>query len=172
MRVDQETGEVKQEFEVTDEATAEWLGERLSEIAGTITGLQARKESLIARMDTLIAERASHLDGMLFKYGPSLTAYASCHLPKDGKTYTNPFVAVSFRDVPARIGVKDTERALEYARQKCPDAVKTEEKVLVSMVTDDQLPPTGTEQYAACGFERVPQRVASSIKILEKQADG
>lgn len=118
-------------------ADAEWIGERLSELDAQMQALESRKAALVANIDSMIADVKRHRDGMLYKYTPALEKIALENLPQGKKTWTSPFLKIAFRTNPARLKVEDEAKALEWAKERCPEAVKVKESFLVSLLPDD-----------------------------------
>ena len=159
---DAETGEYlcpceKEGFAVTDERSAEWLGEKLSELDGRIKALELRKAAIVQNIDRQIADAMRHKEGMLWKYGADLTEYARANLPRGKRTYTNPFVTVAFRTVNRKFNVIDYQAAIEWAKANCPIAVKVTESFLTSNVSD------ALKEANPDVFEYVPER--ETVKI-------
>ncbi len=167
---DSETGEclgtVKPEFHVTDQASAEWVLEKASALDQDIAGLTARKNALIANMDVMIKEKSNQKAGLLYRFGPELEHFAKENLPKGKKTWTCPFGSVGFRATQAKIEVQDEERAMAWAKQFAPEAIKVKESLLKSLIPDDLITkflddPTGAD---AEGFTVVPAGESATIK--------
>lgn len=74
---------------------------------------------------------------MLYKYTPALEKIALANLPQGKKTWTSPFLKIAFRTNPARLKVEDEAKALAWAKERCPEAVRVKESFLVSQLPDD-----------------------------------
>lgn len=160
---DAQTGEYmhpaeKDGFRIDDQATAEWFGEKIAEMDADIKALEMRKAALTANIDRQIADVQRHRDGMMFRYGAQLEAFAKANLPKGKRTWTCPFVSVAFRTVKASFRVRDESQALEWAKANCSEAVKVKESFLTSNVSD------AMKILAPDVFDAVPERETVSIE--------
>lgn len=161
-----ETGELlypaeKEGFKVDDQRSAEWLGEKLMGLDADIAALELQKQAVCQNVDRMIADKKRHRDGMTFRYGAQLEAYAKANLPKGKRTWTCPFVSVAFRTVKA--GFKSivdmkSQNAIDWAETNCPQAIKTERSVLVSLIPDEVKEANG---YL---FEQTPERETCKIE--------
>lgn len=127
-------------FKVEDEASANWLMEKLLAMDGDLVGLAAQKAALVKNVDSMIADVTRAREGMEYRYGPELHEFAKANLPtnKSGrttsKTWKCAFGRVSFKDKPPNLSVVNADAALTFAREAgYMDAIKsTPDKFLVS----------------------------------------
>ena len=145
-------------FKVDDQRSAEWLGEKLMGLDADIAALELQKQAVTQNVDRMVADKKRHKDGMLYRYGPQLEAFAKANLPKGKRTWTCPFVSVAFRTVKAGFKVRDDGIALEWAKAFCPDAVQTKESFLTSKVSDE------TKMLNIDIFDPVPERETCKIE--------
>ena len=139
---DAETGEYiepaeRQGFAVTNESEALWLSEKINGFDADIKAIELRKQSIIANCDTQQADIERARSGMLWKYGKQLEDFARANLPHGKKTYTNDYLSVAFRTTRDRVVIDDQELALAWAKKNCEEAIKTTEKVMVSLLPSE-----------------------------------
>lgn len=131
-----------------DQTTAEgmdqivsWYGPRRKRAVARLAGLEAEHAALIREINehyTPLIKRQkgliAWLDGM---YREPLRALASRLLAgQKSRSVKVGLLNLSFRKKPERVEVVDAATAVQWARLACPDAVKVEETVLVSMIPD------------------------------------
>jgi phage host-nuclease inhibitor protein Gam len=171
-RIDAETGEVvsiatpKPQFTVSDESAAEWVLERMSVEDAEIGALEARRAALLQNMEAMIGDRKRRLGYLHFRFDNELAEYARQHLAKGKKTWTAPFGSVAFRTKPANVKVTDEEKALEAARTRWPEAIKTTEKFLIASLpaAAKAMLLENPDEAPGAGLEVVPEVETISIK--------
>ena len=153
--VDAETGEILESlgqnraFEVNDESTALWLLEKLQGLEAEILGLEAKRDAIVANVEAEIRRKRSNIDGLTYRFKPGLDMVARSQLGKS-KSWVTPFGAVKYRTVPASYKAEytpDDPQFVDWAKDKCPESVKTTEKVLVSMIPLDLKAKSGLFSY-------------------------
>jgi hypothetical protein len=156
--IDADTGEVlgmmepAERFHVHDQHSAEWVLSKRFDIEARKYALERQKAALIANMDVLIAEQDARLKWLDMRFAGELRDWAAQMLAGlKTRTLKTPFGRLSFRKTPAKITVVDADKALEWAWEHHPQAVKTSHRFLISEVT---LP---TEALPAGIFESVPE---------------
>ena len=123
---------VNPSFEVTDEASADWVLGKISEADGNIAGLKARKAAIIANFDTQIKEQERRKSWLLVRFMADLERFAKSALENaKSRTLTLAYGKLSFRKMPGRIEARDEAQAIEWARVHAPLAVKTVESLLM-----------------------------------------
>ena len=159
-----ETGELlypaeKEGFKVDDQRSAEWLGEKLLGLDADIAALELQKQAVCQNVDSMIADKKRHKDGMLWRYGPQLKAFAKANLPKGKRTWTCAFVSVAFRTVKAGFRLATTDdAAMSWAKAEYPDAVKVKESFLISQV------PDSVKDANPIIFQSVPERETCNVE--------
>ena len=122
-------------------ADFEWLGEVMSETDAQIAAIEQRRKFYNENFDAMVRDVKRKKDGLLWKFGKMLEAFARENLPKGKKTFTLPTVSVAFRSYQGGVRViKDKEaqgRALAYCKENFPHAIKTVEELKVSLLTNE-----------------------------------
>lgn len=147
-RIDSRTGEVleyvgRPEFHIDSDDKAEWVLERRGEIEADLAAVRARREAILANLDALERKHAGRLRALVYRFESELEAFTRSKLAGGkAKTWRCPYGTVAIRKVPARwtwADVSDAkEKAIEWAEQHCPDAIKT--KVEHRVALDDLVP--------------------------------
>ena len=167
---DTETGEclgtVKPEFHVTDQASAEWVMEKVFSLDAEIAAYEARLKALSENIGAMKRTKEQQRAGILYRFGPEVENFAKENLPKGKKTWTCPYGSVSFRTTQAKLDIADQDRAIVWAKSEAPEAVKVTESILKSMIPADKVNwimenPTSAD---ANGFTIVPAGESSTIK--------
>lgn len=138
--VDPDTGEiigmvdVKEEFHVVDDDSAEWVLEKLSEHEAEVRALELRKQALVANLDAMIKDKQRHVDFLHYRFDKELEDYASVALAHSKEKHIKtPWGRLSFRRSPDTRRVREgrLQDALAWAEEYCPDAVKHPDPVLL-----------------------------------------
>lgn len=145
--------EKKEQFEVNDQASAEWYGDKLTEMDSEIARLETRIKLYTDNVKAMQADIAKARDGMLYKYGGQLADFAKDNLPKGKKTWTCPTIVVKFRLSRPSIDVTDEDAALTWAKAEQPNAVKVVEKFMKS---EADLSEMNAEDLRAAGLKINP----------------
>lgn len=163
--IDANTGEVlglapeKAQFHVHDRASAEWVLERLSEAEAEVAALERRKTVLVANIESMQLEAERRVTFLMGRFLLELQAFAEKELAgKKTRTWKSPFGRLSFRKGKSRLVVHDEAKAVEWAKQNQPQAVKVTEKLLVSMLDNVY------DDFEAPGLSIEPARESFAIK--------
>lgn len=138
--IDDETGEIlgfaepdKAPFHPVDLQGIEWVLERISEAQGDRAALTARRTALAANLDRQIKAAEVREAFLLSRFGPDLEAFAKAETEGRKARYTDTaFGRLRFMKTQGSIAVADMEKALAFAEQHQPDAIKTTRSILVS----------------------------------------
>lgn len=148
---DSDTGEHlgvvgKPEFHVIDQASAEWVLEKMAALDSDILAIEARLKALSENLGVMKAEKERNRAGLLYKFGPELEHFAKENLPNGKKTWTCPYGSVSFRSTSGGLRVKDKDAALEIATmQGWTNTIKVTEEFQIS-----RLDPAQRELAESC----------------------
>lgn len=153
--VNEETGEiedvhVKDGFMVKDAETADWVMEQMLDADTEIV----KAKAILANAQAMVKAAERRREALEWRFGIELSEWARGQI-KDGKTWRSQFGTVAFRTQPERVAVVDEAKAIEWARNGCPSAIKITEKFLVSML------PKGV---VGDGMELKPECETHSIK--------
>lgn len=151
--IDPETGEVvavhppEPEFVVDTADKADWvMGKMLaldSEAAAIdSSAIVAQARAILANAESMKKDLTRRRDALEWRFGPELAQFAKANLGKT-KTWKGLYGSVSFRVTPSRLTIENESQAVEWARSYCPEALKVTEKVLVSLVPDQDVAPIG-----------------------------
>lgn len=151
LEIDPETGEIVRDrtaptYTASALAAADYLGPRLTHARAIHAALVAERDvwqkRIADRFDAEIAFAARRVkwleDGAGFGLWDTLRLYAE-EAVKGGKARTLKLglLKLSFRKKPARVAVTDEERAAQFLKMFCPDAVRTKVSVLTSLIPAD-----------------------------------
>lgn len=143
--IDSETGEVvglagvKEDFTVTDAASADWVLERLMDSETQVARLNIKLKALTENIQTQIKAEERKQKFLKFKFGPALEHFARVALEgKKTKTLPLTFGKLSLRTVKGGLRVADAEKALEWALNKADHAVKVVESFQISLLTANE----------------------------------
>lgn len=167
------------EFTVDDESSAEWVLEKFADAEAKIIALNAKKESVMARLDASIREQVKRIEGLERRFGPSLIEYSRSVLPKNKKSARFTFGTVKFRDFGARVKINDKETALNWALSLPDDdpaksAIKVEMSVQVSKLPADTMQKLeeGLLTPEKHGLILEPAREAVTIETITAEKKG
>ncbi len=139
--VDEATGEIvghveeTERFHVHDQGSAEWVLSKWFEADSELAALEARKKVLLANIDAMQRDHQRRLDWLNLRFGDELREWARTELEgSKSRTLKTVFAKLSFRKLKAKLLVHDEEKAVAWAKVNQPQAVKTTEKLLVSML--------------------------------------
>ncbi len=123
-----QTGEivaVPQSFQVVDLKTANWVVRKIQEA-------RAYGEAVQAWADAEANRAKQEEEFFLFHYGPQLQAVLNEEIEKQRgkrKSVKLPAGSMGYRSDPERLRVEDEAATIEWARQNCPDAIRTTERI-------------------------------------------
>ena len=166
-----ESGEVyglaeqTKEFVVDSATAAEWVLEKLSEAEGRVVGLKAELAGVQERFASRIKEQENRANWLRARFGLELEEFAKSQLDGKSKTWKGVYGSVAFRSTPAKVVAIDQNKAVAWAADNCPDAVKTVQSFLISNVPDS-VKALMLEKGAPDGFDIVPAAESVSIKTV------
>lgn len=150
--IDEENGEileVKNQFAVVDEASANWVLEKMLDEQLEIEKLQSKLAAVTEQLKKQISQHQRRLDGLHFRFDAELSAFAKAQIEGGKrKSLTLDFGTLSFRKVKGGLKVKDPEFALLWAKTYAPNAIETKESFKVSWLTSDQVIKAETDLSA------------------------
>lgn len=161
-------GEEKPEFRVTDEASAEWVLEKILNAEADAAREQIKLNAVKERLEANIKASKARAEFFTTKYANDLEDFARTQL-EGAKTRTLKLTwgSLSFRTTKGGLRVADPEKALAWAKDNAPEAVKVSESFLISQVPDETkamiMSATPHDQEAR-GFTLVPDSESFSIK--------
>lgn len=146
LKCDPETGEVlgvvlpREDFVIDDVSSARWVLDKIGRSESAIKALDSEPDVLWANA---ILENARKLkkkaeDRLAYlhhRFDEELGRFARTQLDSKGKTWCTPVGSVSFRTVKGGLRVVDKDKALVWAKQNTPDAIKTSEEFQISKLT-------------------------------------
>jgi len=142
--LDEETGEILEvlegdkKFEIKGQSEVEWVLSQMLDIDVERAGIEARKKAYIENLDAQINRCKQDKARLEFLFGPDIFQYASKNLPKGKATWTCDFGKVkSTTTKEPSLKTKDEKWALEWAKEKCKEAIKQVEEFKISLVPDD-----------------------------------
>ncbi|HSW63361.1 MAG TPA: host-nuclease inhibitor Gam family protein [Dissulfurispiraceae bacterium] len=143
--VDVETGEIlgvdgREEFRVTDGASAEWVLEKMAYEDAAVLALEAREKAILENIRAIRQKHDNRRKFLEYRFGEELAAFAKAALAGGKtKTWKCPFGQVSFRNVPAKIVVDDNDLAIDYLEEVGElEAVKIVRSVLTSKLSPER----------------------------------
>jgi hypothetical protein len=153
-------------FHVNDSSSAEWLLEKLQEQDAQIVALNARKAAICENLDTQIKQAQNRRNGLLFKYEGELVEFARQNLPEKKRTWISPFGSVKFTTQPARLKVADPDRALQFAKEHNPEAIKVTEEFQISKLgADPKADLTNDAEFRQkWGFDLTPETETHKVE--------
>lgn len=171
--IDIESGEVvgqeRPEFRVTDEASAEWVLEKIMNAEADAARDRLKLKAVVERLEASIKASEKRAEWFRSRYGSELEEFARERL-QDSKTKTLKLTwgSISFRTVKGGLRVADPEAALTWAKQYAPEAVKVTEAFQITKLGDDWRTTLTTvtppEQLAERGFAIAEDSEVVSIK--------
>lgn len=144
------------------------------------TRLQAEErqyQSVLANVRKMVQRRRSQVEWLRRTYESQSGKVAETLLPRkaDGtfrtKTYRCPWGSVSLRETKPTLKIQEKDVALAFVKMECPDAVKVEESVLVSRISDPVKEMLMNDQTMAesYGFHITDGGNAVKVQVLEKE---
>ena len=129
----------KQEFHVTDEKSADWVLEKLTEAKANIARNDIKRKAVLERLESLDKQERRRVEWLEAMFGPELEAFAKSQIGgQKSKTLKLTWGSLAFRVSPAKVvKSEDEEAALEWAKSECPESVRVKESFLSSAVPLD-----------------------------------
>lgn len=167
-----ETGEVvgqeRPEFQVTDEASAEWVLERIMNAEADAARDRLKLKAVAERLEAAIKASEQRAEWFRNRYGTELEEFARGRL-EDAKTKTLKLTwgSISFRTVKGGLRVSDPEAALAWAKQYAPESVKVSESFQITKLPDtwrENLLVSTPDDLAERGFTIAADSESVSIK--------
>lgn len=170
--VDAETGEVLDiappetdgPFVPTTPEQVEWVLQRIARADAGIAAVDGHPDVIAAHA---ILNNAADLrkraerkrDWLLKRFEADLKEFAKTALANEkGQTWRSVYGSIALRTVPSKVKVADEDKAIEWAENNAPDAVKYSRSLLISkagLSPADELPD---------GFTVAPASVSVTIK--------
>jgi hypothetical protein len=103
---------------------------------------EMKYKTVLSNVQKIVKRKTSKVKYLRDMYQGQVKKLVEQILPrdKDGnyrtKTYRNPWGKASLREQKTKLAVSDSGMALRFAHMECPQAIKTTESVLVSMIPD------------------------------------
>lgn len=120
-------------FHVTDRPSAEWVMERIFEAYAEVAALERRKRIILANLEDMAKVHERRAMWLERRFSAELEAWARSELEKKkGRTVKTPFGVLRFRKKPGRVVIVDEQTAKRYARDYHSEALKVEERLLIS----------------------------------------
>lgn len=145
--IDIETGEVldgptpEPGFHVRDRASAEWVLQRMQELQAERLAIRARLDAVTENLNAQMREVDARLGFLKFRFGGQLLDWAREEISRAGpnapKHVKTDFGRVGFRMKRGSIAVAEPEKAVEWAKDTCPEAVRIREELMVSRLPDE-----------------------------------
>ena len=139
-----------------DETISDWLCKVLLDIEAKKASIKADRDTRVDAINGAAEAELSSLERRIkavwWKYGQEVKAAAWLEIEgKKQKYVQTPYGRLQFRTKPARdkVVILDEAVALEAAKKHCPEAVKTTEKILVSLLEGFKLPGTTIDHQEA-----------------------
>lgn len=128
-------------FAVRDRASAEWVLERIFDAEADDAALEERKRILVRNIERMQEAQRRRAAWLRRRFEPELREWARAELEgKRGRTIRTPFGTLSFRKGRRRVVVEDEDGAVAWARRHRPEAVRVEERLLVSRLAEGDSP--------------------------------
>ncbi len=171
--IDPETGEVlgmvdddgkilperSERFEIRTIDQAEWVLSLLVEQESTIAGLRAKRDAIVANIDSQIKQHENRLNFIHHRFDADLRWFAAEKIKgtKDRSVKT-AYGTLAFRATQCSIKVIDMAEAVTWAKGNMPECVQVKESVIVT-------PLKGYEESLPVEiFEVTPPGESFSIK--------
>jgi len=140
---------------------------------------EAKYKTLLSNVEKMVKRHKSKVKYLRDMYEGQASKVATTLLPrdKDGnlrtKTYRCPFGTIAQRTTTPTIKVATSDVALAFAKLECPQAIKVQESVLISMVPEPVKAkllndPTSAEAF---GFTVVEGGESVTIKTITEPKD-
>lgn len=112
--IDPVTGEVlghvdqREEFHVSDLASAEWVLEKMQSLDSEVAGLEMRLQAVSEQIGAMIADRRRRREWLEKRFEAELEAFAARELAdRKERSLKTPFGTLSFRKQPVRIAIRE-----------------------------------------------------------------
>lgn len=170
--IDIESGEIvgqeRPEFRVTDEASAEWVLEKIMNAEADAARDKIKLKAVVERLEAAIKASEKRAEWFRNRYVGELEEFARERLEgAKTKTLKLTWGSISFRTVKGGLRVADPEAALEWAKQYAPESVKVSESFQITKLPDnwrEDLLVSSPEDLAERGFAVAADSEAVSIK--------
>lgn len=150
---------------------------RLMEAESRLQAEEKQYQSVLANVRKMVQRRRSQVEWLRRTYESQSGKIAETLLPRkaDGsfrtKTYRCPWGSVSLRETKPALKIQEKDVALAFVKMECPDAVKVEESVLVSRISEPikemlMNDPTVAESF---GFHITDGGNSVKVQVLEKE---
>lgn len=139
----------------------EWVGERLTTSQAKQAGIEAEKQFWLAKIDKQynpqINKQIRIQKQLRYMYEPTAKGYMDDMVAAHkGKTPLRSLkigmLLLQLTTTKARVDVLDEPKAIAWAEEKCPDAVKTEKSIGKSLIPDAVKKTLTKEQAAESGI--------------------
>jgi hypothetical protein len=139
----------------------EWLGERLTTSQARAAGFAAEKEFWLKKIgrqyDPQINRQTRIQKQLSFLYAPMAQAYLDEVIANfKGKTPPRSvkvgMLLLKYTKTQSRVDILDENKALSYAEENFPDAIKVERSILKSQIPDDLKKKLTEDQKTASGI--------------------
>lgn len=150
LRYDTETGECygpdqAEPFRVTDEASADWVLEKMVDADLEVKRLEQKMKALQDNLGAQLKKAKARQVGLLRRFESELEEYYRANPPQKGKTLQLTFGKLSMKTIPGGLRVKDQSLAIQWAALLgFHDAVKLTEEFRIT-----GLPPEAKETITA-----------------------
>ncbi len=124
----------KFEFQVIDAESADWVLEKICDAESEMSRLDMVLAAVKERIETQKKAQENRVKYLKWKFGGELEEFAKNNLPHGKKTWKGTYGEVSFRTVKPRLAYAGESDAIAWAKDHCPEAVKVEERFLISLV--------------------------------------
>lgn len=187
LRYDTETGECygpdqAEPFRVTDEASADWVLEKMVDADLDVRRLEQKLKALQDNLGAQLKKAKARQVGLLRRFESELEEYYQANPPKKGKTLQLTFGKLSMKTIPGGLRVLNTDAAVVLATSMAWDnAIEVRREFKVSALTPEQkewlakrLTPrdeldevlyTQAEADARAAFEITPDEERFSVKV-------
>jgi len=114
----------------------------LMEAESSALAEEMKYKSVVANVQKIVKRKTSKVKYLRDMYQGQVKKLVEQILPRDRdgnfrtKTYRNPWGKVALREQKTKLAISDSGMALRFAQQECPQAIKTTESILVSMIPD------------------------------------
>jgi hypothetical protein len=134
------------EFHVADQASAEWVLDKMAKHDAEIAALEMRLKALQQNLQRMQGQEIRGRSFLEYRFGGELIEFARRNLKGRCKTWTCAYGSVAFKKQPRGVEVLDEEAAIKWAKVVCPAAVQVKEKLLISLCKEMVLAdPPATE---------------------------
>lgn len=140
---------------------------------------EMKYKSVLENINKMVKRHKSKVGYLRAMYEGQAAKVASTLLPRDKegnlrtKTYRCPFGTIGQRTTQPSLKISDMARAINFIQESAPQAIKTEQKVLVSSIPDEIKHKLLTDVDIAeqFGFEVNPGGESVTIKTITETKD-